>query len=155
MATKVQGPYYTPDGKHNLLASLFYYTVSTNNNTTYTLTLSGGDYYVNSMSMMTSLSWNCTITGTGQTKKTASGTFPSGSTVSKGEHIRISNYTWSWTKTHSAQSVEIKCTADTDSLPRSTATKTFSIPAKPSYTVTYNANGGSGGACPLHKTFAL
>ena len=96
------------------------------------------------------MSTTITVTCTGQATKTK--------TV-KNDFISDGDWTWTWTiaRTHSAQTVTLgisdkltnylfiydadRSETRTDT---SSGTGTFTIPAKPSYTVSYNANGGSG-----------
>lgn len=50
----------------------------------------------------------------------------------------------SWNKTHSTQSVSISLTSKGVRISNASVSKSFTIPAKPSYVITYNANGGTG-----------
>lgn len=50
----------------------------------------------------------------------------------------------SWNKTHSTQSVSISLTSKGVRISNASVSKSFTIPAKPSYAITYNANGGTG-----------
>ena len=135
------------------MTSMFYYTVSTNNATTYTLTLYGG-FYAKSGTLIEGLTpayVKVTMAGTGQTSKTAKTRISN--SVSSGDHTLQSSYTWSWSKTHSTQTVTVSSLFQSQksdtfvedygiSYPQ--ASKSFSIGAKTSYAVTYNANGGTG-----------
>ena len=91
------------------------------------------------------------VSGTSQTSQSktirTSGTISSGSTKSG---TIISTYIWTWKKTHSKQSVTIKVGGSstdpydsTNTTSLSSKSVTFSIPAKPTYSVTYEADGGS------------
>lgn len=100
-----------------------------------------------------------TLSATGQSSSTKT----IGSAYSAiGDGSDLVSKTFSWPKTHSSQSITITGTSvlsngefwSGSSHSRisgtSTATKTITIPAKPSYTVSYNANGGSG--APANQT---
>ena len=94
-----------------------------------------------------------TIAATSQTSSTKT---VSGANATLGRSEDAVSKTFSWAKTHSTQSITLTGTAvltngelwSGSSSSRisgtSTATKTLTIPAKTSYTVSYNANGGSG-----------
>ena len=128
MATRVEGGSST-------VKSYYYYTVSSTD-TTYSIAIYGGIWVSKAIN---SVEYTYNINGTGKTAIQRSGT----RNFSKGNNQLVSSYTWSWTKTHSAQSVQIVADANTSS-GSGIAHKTFTVPAKTSYTVTYNANGGSG-----------
>lgn len=62
-----------------------------------------------------------------------------------GTYTIISSHTKSITKTTSAQSISVSASvSDTYMGGSSSTSASISVPAKPSYSVTYNANGGSG-----------
>ena len=83
------------------------------------------------------------ITGTGQTKKSGgySGT-PTKSANETKNFTCISSFTWSWTKEHTSETKTIS--AYSGNANSNKASKSFTKAAKTSYTVSYNANGGSG-----------
>lgn len=89
---------------------------------------------------------DCTLEATGQTTKSVTNqSFSSaaGSTTSKS----YLSGTFSWTKGHSAATKTIKVTTKNHSgYMDGTSSKsvTVTVPAKTHYTVSYNANGGSG-----------
>lgn len=63
----------------------------------------------------------------------------------------FSSRTISWNKTRSAQSISITLTSlCTTGLPSTALTKSFTIPAKPTYAIKYDANGGTG--APAQQT---
>lgn len=119
-----------------------YETSSTN--TDYTITLHGG---------FQSISWGydlndvtCKIEISGTTK---SGTGDVYTSTGESKNVRlVSNLVKKITKTHSAQTITLKTTINRSSASyhagTSTGSTTVTVPAKPSYTVSYNANGGSG-----------
>ena len=97
---------------------------------------------------------SCTVTVGGTTKsfgnKTASFTTTSASTGSAS--VSVGSYTVTINKTHSSQNVNIVLSYGSSSANygggstnynRSSETDTISVAAKPSYTISYNANGGS------------
>lgn len=120
------------------------YSASSDNTTT-TLTISGAGFQ--------QISWrfdidhvDYTLSGTGQTSKSGKnrGVHTSSSTTIK---TSFTSATWSWGRGHSAatKTISMKVYNHSGYLNgTSTATLTLTIPAKPSYSVTYNANGGSG-----------
>lgn len=127
------------------------YEVITNNATTYTLRLSLG---VNNKNSGASGIYTAT-TESYISKKIGSGaaafTYASSSVrVSYGDTVIISNTTWTITKTHASQSISIAGFPYLDHQTIGSVTKTLTVPAKTSYTVTYNANSGSG--APAQQT---
>lgn len=98
----------------------------------------------------------CTVNGilalTGQSNTTGSKvyTYSSSKSNSTGVYYTIcATKSVTITKTHAAQTATASMRAERSSSAstyNSTASKTFSIPAKTSYKVTYNANGGTNGS---------
>lgn len=119
------------------------YTVTVNNATTYTISATMGLYNVQPY---TSYNADGVLNATGKTKYTAHSSDIGDDTGQKWP--LISNKTYSWSKTHATQSPNIACTMTTGggSLANGTSSiqQALSIPAKTHYTVTFNANGGSG-----------
>lgn len=124
---------------------------STNNDTTYAVNVSAAG--------IQSVAWgfavdyvDCTLEATGQTTKSVtdqSFTAPSGSTTSKS----YLSGTFSWTKGHSEATKTIKVTTKNHSgYMDGTSSKsvTVTVPVKTHYTVSYNANSGSG--APSNQT---
>lgn len=149
MATRVKSDrkYDIDSGRY--FWSYFDYTVS-ETTTTYTLTLVAG-ISTEGTSAVSTESIPIELTGTGQTTKYGTvriQTSQTGTSVTK-DFVGISSFTWSWSKTHASQtktvtfpSVEFRTFQNRVVLP--TISKSFTISAKTSYTVSYNANGGSG-----------
>lgn len=112
--------------------------------TTYTLTLNGGQKLTTIKPGYKYLieKWTYTITGTGQTSKKVTVTSNSEKNVRTGgnEYTEIKDFKWTWNKTHAQQNITITAYLNASYK----ITKTFTIPAKTKYTITYNANGGSG-----------
>ena len=142
MATTVYG------NTTNHWRSYMTYTAgSTNNNTTYSVNVSAAG--------MQSVAWGFSIssgihvvlsaTNADSSSSTWNGGFssPSGATVSKSFGSRV----FSWSKGHSAVTKTVKITVTNSSgYMNGTSSKsvTVTVPAKPSYMVKYDANGGSG-----------
>lgn len=140
MATRVTGnkfkTYFTP---------WFSYDVTVNNATTYTFKINLG---------VTSTKTTASQYGSGSRirKRIGNGAWASsqvghtGNLPANSDTTIMSNDVWAVTKTHSAQTVTIEGAVSV--LESGTdvgyATKTFTVPAKTSYTVTFNANSGSG-----------
>lgn len=149
MATRVKSDrkYDIDSGRY--FWSYFDYTVS-ETATTYTLTLVAG-ISTEGTSAVSTESIPIELTGTGQTTKYGTvriQTSQTGTSVTK-DFVGISSFTWSWSKTHASQtktvtfpSVEFRTFQNRVVLP--TISKSFTISAKTSYTVSYNANGGTG-----------
>lgn len=139
MATKVSGTTYNGDISSVKFTDWFTYAVS-ETSTQYTLTLTAGMHFVAPTNYIIDAK-TVNITGTGQTSKsgTISRFTSSGSAVDK---TGISSFTWSWTKGHSSASKTI--TAYQTGHSGTKASKAFTVPAKPSYAVSYNANSGTG-----------
>lgn len=146
MATRVTGSkfknYYTP---------WFSYDITANNATTYTFKLNLGVVSTKTVASQCG-------SGSRINKKVGSGSW-TGTTVghivdlpAKSDTTVLSNDVWSVTKTHTTQTVTIDGVVSV--LDSGTdighATKTFTIPARTSYLVTYNANSGSG--APAQQT---
>jgi len=153
MGTKVYTAYHplsvVGTSTKNSLREWLDYTLSANNDTTYSLNLfSGIQIDKNYSGASSSGNVSQTITGTGQTNKTGSKAidyrYAQVTTI-------INQWTWSWTKTHNQQTVAIKINpssgfGDLGSLLGGGASGdlVFTIPAKTSYIVSYDANGGTG-----------
>ena len=111
--------------------------------TTVTITAKGG---------MQSLSWgydlngvHYSLSGTGQSG--ASGSHSFSSSTGQTKKVQFASKTWTISKGHAAQSITAKMyikNATGYHNGSSTASQTVSIPARGSYSVSYNANGGSG-----------
>lgn len=142
MATTVYG-----NTTNHWRAYMTYTAGSTNNNTTYSVNVSAAG--------MQSVAWGFSIgggihvvlsaTNADSSSSTWNGGFssPSGATVSKSFGSRV----FSWSKGHSAVTKTVKITVTNSSgYMNGTSSKsvTVTVPAKPSYTVKYDANGGSG-----------
>lgn len=119
------------------------YTVTADNATTYTIRATMGLYNVQPY---TSYNADGVLSATSKTKYTAHSDDIGDDTGQKWP--LISNKTYSWSKTHSAQSPNIACTLTTGggSLANGTSSiqQTLSISAKAHYKITFNANGGDG-----------
>ena len=148
MATKVTG------GTTSYYTSWYTYDITVNNATTYTFKINLGVTSTDPTSATA-------LDVCGIHKKIGSGSWSNtnmGSTKTikaKGDTTLISGNTWPITKTHSTQTVTIegavhvrRSGATMSAI--SYATKTFTVPAKTSYKVTYNANSGSG--APAQQT---
>ena len=144
MATTVNGTKYNRFSDYPKIYETDFFTyVATSTDTAYTLTLTAGitiknDYSVTGNIPLTGVR----IDGTGQTYKSAQLSAFSVAKNSSVTKTAISSFSWSWTKTHSAQSVTIASYAQGNTGTK--ASKTFTIPAKTSYIVSYNVNGGTG-----------
>ena len=97
---------------------------------------------------------NYTLAATGQTSVAKTSNFPTSDKNVNGsdDWTMVSSHTFTWNRTHDAQSVriswQVKQLSDSSWHGTSTAyapsSSTYiTIPAKPSYTISYNANGGS------------
>lgn len=144
MATQVLGTRYGGDGVY--ATDYFYYTASSTE-TKYTLTLYSGVRFINASGP--SVAWGAratTLTGTGQTAKSGSvAAWRQGSNVTTSDKTAVSSFSWSWNKTTSTQTVTITAyTTSPSNHASQKASKSFTIPALKSYTVSFNANGGSG-----------
>ena len=123
-------------------AYAFYNTSSSN--TTYTITISGG---------FQSQGWGFDLSGVPCTLNigsySKSGTASVSTSSGETKNVRIvSDLSHTYTKTHSAQTITLKTTVNRSSASyyggTSTGSTTITIPALASYTVAFNANGGSG-----------
>lgn len=137
MAT-AYGGYYSGAGYNAFRAVMDYSSSSTNTETTISVTSkcqmgSGHDSGSNFRATRN-------IGGT-TTSQNGSGYFSAGGTYGMGSASK------KITRTHSAQSISVKVTVTSTyawSGHSSTASATISVPAKPSYSISYDANGGSG-----------
>ena len=146
MATRVNGSMASPSNYPQLYCTpYFYYTVS-ETATQYKLTLYGG-IKAHAISDFPSgyYSATYTITGTGQTTKSASKSISSYGEYAGNakDNQAISSFTWTWNKTTAAAAKTIKA-YDSKIGTSNAASKSFTVPALASYAVTYNANGGTG-----------
>ncbi len=123
-------------------AYAFYNTSSTN--TDYTITVSGG---------FQSIGWGYDLSGVtctveiGSYSKSGTGNVSTATGESKNVRL-VSDLSHTYSRTHSAQTITLKTTINRSSASyhagTSTNSTTITIPAKPSYQVSFNANGGSG-----------
>ena len=116
------------------------YSANNSSNTATTISLS---VYIRS-----SAGYNNSASGYGKLTCGSSSSTSSGKAWAKGVDTLMLSKSYSITRTHSAQSVTVKgavwSTAAAYNSATSTASATVTVPAKPSYAVTYSANGGSG-----------
>lgn len=132
-------------------AYAFYNTSSTN--TDYTITVSGG---------FQSIGWGYDLSGVsckveiGSYSKTGSGNVSTSTGESKNVRL-VSDLSHTYSRTHSAQTITLKTTINRSGASyhagTSTGSTTITIPAKPSYTVSFNANGGSGAPAAQTKWY--
>ena len=134
-------------------AILWYEVITTNTTVTYHVAVGARGYGAYS----TSAALNLTLSGTGQTSHSVSG---QGGNFTSGKDIYYvpssSYYTYSWARTTSKQTKTISFSlTSTGSTISGTSTGSLSvtIPALPTYTVKYNANGGSGAPSSQTKTY--
>lgn len=142
MASYVYGSYQNVSGYGFRFRSWFAYTTSSTD-TTYSITVYAGPQIADNTGTV-KMSLKCRLTGTGQTSRSTTKTFDTGSDDSSGRMTFISSKKWTWNKTTSAQTVTITASVDNSKMSASTVSKTFTIPALKSYSVSYNSNGGSG-----------
>lgn len=144
MATQVLGNHYGR-GTGLRVADYFYYTASSTE-TTYTLTLYSGVKFMNRSGL--TATWDATTTtliGSGKTAKSGSVAAWSQAAGGTTDKTAAASFSWSWPKTTYAQTITITAysTSPTSGFSYK-ASKSFTIPALKSYTISYNANGGSG-----------
>ena len=140
MAT-VEGSHIGTSGGASLGALLYYGTISSNE-TEYTVPIKAGGKL--SANNWTSASIVYKMGGEPNTSGTASWTKTDGSTHNKGSSwYTLSQQTVHFNRTHSDYTATIYASITTNGH-TSTAKKTFTVPKRASYTVSYNANGGSG-----------
>ena len=143
-ATTVYGPYKQPSGNLFEFRPWFTYEVTTNNTTTYTVTLTAGIQVGNNNGSVGVNGMVFGASGTGQTLKQNT-SFNFYTTEINGSNTVFTTWTWSWTKGHSTQSIELaSAVVKSGYLEQTRGSVTLSVPAKTSYTVKYSANGGSG-----------
>lgn len=138
MAT-AYGGYYTGAGYNAFRARMDYSTTSSND-TSATIQVQAKCQMGSGHDSGGNFKGTANINGNTSTY-TGSGYYNAESTYTMGTK------TLSVNKTHSAQNVAVKVTVTSTyawSGHSSTASATISVPAKTSYAVTYNANGGSG-----------
>lgn len=124
---------------------------ASSNATTYTLTLNGGQRLTTIYPGYKYVieKWTYTITGTGQTSKkvTVTSTPEKNVRIGDKEYTEIKDFKWTWNKTHAQQTITI--TAYLNSSYK--ITRKFTIPAKTSSQLKYDANGGTGAPGPQTK----
>lgn len=127
---------------------------------TYTVTDNGDSVTIAAKGGFGSYNWgfaltgvDCTLSCTGQTSKSASGSVNTSTGATT--NVQLASTSWTIAKGSTAKSVTVKSYVNNDSGYKggtATASTTVTIPAKAGYTVTYNANGGSG--APTSQTVA-
>lgn len=140
MAT-AYGGYYTGAG-YNAFRAVMDYSISTSNDTSATVSVVSKCQMGSGHDSGSNFNTTRTISGTSNTAAKNTSYFSAGGTYTIGNA-----YTKAITKTHSAQSISVKVTVASTyawSGHSSTASATISVPAKTSYSITYNANTGSG-----------
>lgn len=127
-----------------------YMTYSTSStNTSYKVSVSAAGVYQSCT--WSSYPWKTTLSATNQSSK--SGTKAT-TRLSKGYH-EIVDGSFSWTRKTSSYSVTVKVTTKQNMSGGGSGSKsvTFTVPALPSYTISYNANGGSGAPSSQKKYY--
>lgn len=95
------------------------------------------------------------VSSTNQTTQSGTKSGGTGSTTANTDVLIKSNQTYSWTKTKATQNIELSFsikTAGTIAGGTSTGNVSITIPTIPSYTVSYNANGGTSSSIPDSQT---
>lgn len=142
--TAYYGSYTTTGTSVKFRAYMNVTTSSTN--TTYTITANGGMTVTKNQSPSFGATGKLTV---GSNTKSGTGSWSGSKLTSDTNKSLVANTSYTYTRTHATQSISVNFqtykTSDGTSK-SSTASTTVSIPARPSYTVTYNANGGSGSA---------
>lgn len=117
------------------------YEVTTNNETTYTVTITSG-LNIPTSGYKSSRAYNLTVYQNGASKYT--GSLASATRYGTNSWAMVSSKTISVTKTTAQQTltIEAKLKGSSEST-LSTKSVSFTVPAKKSYSVSYNANGGS------------
>lgn len=127
-----------------------YMTYSTSStNTSYKVSVSAAGVYQSCA--WSNYPWKTTLSATNQSSK--SGT-KSTTRLSKGYH-EIVDGSFSWTRKTSSYSVTVKVTTKQNMSGGGSGSKsvTFTVPALPSYTISYHANGGSGAPSSQKKYY--
>ena len=140
MAT-AYGGYYSGAG-YNAFRAVMDYSISTSNETSATVSVVSKCQMGSGHDSGNNFTTTRNISGTSNTAGKNTSYFSAGGTYTIG-----SPFTKTITKTHSAQSISVKVTVASTyawSGHSSTASATISIPAKSSYSISYNANNGSG-----------
>lgn len=134
------GGYYTGAGYNAFRAVLVYETTATSD-TSYTLRAQVKCQMGDGHDSGSNFTGSATVNGSSASAK-GSGYYSAGTTSGV-----IATKSLAITRTHSAQSITLKGTVTSNytwSGKSSTASGTITVPAKPSYTISFNANGGSG-----------
>lgn len=127
-----------------------YMTYSTSStNTSYKVSVSAAGVYQSCT--WSNYPWKTTLSATNQSSK--SGTKAT-TRLSKGYH-EIVDGSFSWTRKTSSYSVTVKVTTKQNMSGGGSGSKsvTFTVPALPSYTISYHANGGSGAPSSQKKYY--
>jgi len=142
-ATYVYGPYNVWQGNLFEFRSFLTYEVTANTSTTYSVQITAGIQVGNNNGPVGVNGILVGVSGTNQTLKQTTHNFYT--TEINGMNVVYTAFTWSWTKSHSAQSIEIaSAIAKSGNLEQSRGSVTLTVPARASYAVKYYANGGSG-----------
>ena len=136
------GSYQSVSGYGFEFRSFFHYSTS-ETSTTYTITVySGAQIRYNSGTVQMKLT--CALSGTGQDSRSTTKTFDTGDCDSSKRMTMLSSKSWTWSKGTSSSSKTITNKISKSGMTTSTASKSFTVPALASYSVSYNLNGGSG-----------
>lgn len=136
-----------------ICAALWYESSSTNTTVTYKLIVGAHGYGVYS----TSAALNTSLSCSGQTTYTTSGQggdFSSGTNVWLNPTSGYRTYTFSRTTSKQTKTINYSLTSTGSTISgTSSGTLSITIPALPTYTIKYNANGGSGAPSSQTKTY--
>jgi len=134
-------------------AILWYECITTNTTVTYHLAVGGHGYGAYS----TSAALNTSLSCSGQTTYTTSGQggdFSSGTNVWLNPTSGYRTYTFARTTSKQTKTIYFSLTSTGSTISgTSSGSLTVTIPALPTYTVKYNANGGSGAPSSQTKTY--
>lgn len=142
MANRILGKTHISGGAHNRV--ILEYTVTTNNETTYTLSITVKyRYYRDSSAGIIDINIPVvTVTGSGHTSKD-SGTKSINYKTTTQETTYISTFSWSWTKGHAPQTITV--TAYNQNYGSAYAAKvSLTVPERKYYDVSYRTNSGTG-----------
>lgn len=136
------------------MVSYFNYSISSAATTTTVTVTSAGPYA--KYGDLNDRSYKTTMSGTGQTSKTyslARGTYKKGTK----KDLISTNLVWSWTRGCAAATKTLKATTKgyngTTLTATSVASTTITVPAHEHYSVSFNANGGSGAPAAQTKCY--
>lgn len=112
--------------------------------TTYSVTIYAGAQISGNTGPVVQSGFTLTLSGTGQETRSITTSFSTHNADSSKRDTFLGSKTWTWSKGKTSSTKTITATLSKSNYTTSSVTRTFTVPALASYTVSYNLNGGQG-----------